>query len=92
MGNFQQRRHELEQQQAALLARPNQPQRLGNGLYDRYKYPVLTAQHVPLAWRYDFNPSTNPFLMERLGVNAVFNAGAIRLDGRYLLVARALRY
>lgn len=88
MGNFQQRRHELEQQQAALLARPNQSQRLGNGVYDRYKYPVLTAQHVPLAWRYDLNPSTNPYLMERLGVNAVFNAGAIRLDGRYLLVAR----
>jgi 4-O-beta-D-mannosyl-D-glucose phosphorylase len=88
MENFQQRRHELEQQHAVLLARPNQPQRLGNGIYDRYKYPVLTAQHVPLAWRYDLNPSTNPFLMERLGVNAVFNAGAIKLDGRYLLVAR----
>jgi 4-O-beta-D-mannosyl-D-glucose phosphorylase len=88
MENFQQRRHELEQQHAALLARPNQPQRLGNGIYDRYKHPVLTAQHVPLAWRYDLNPSTNPFLMERLGINAVFNAGAIKLDGRYLLVAR----
>jgi 4-O-beta-D-mannosyl-D-glucose phosphorylase len=88
MENFQQRRHELEQQHAALLARPNQPQRLGNGVYDRYKYPVLTAQHVPLAWRYDLSPATNPYLMERLGINAVFNAGAIRLDGRYLLVAR----
>ncbi len=88
MGDFQQRRHELEQQHAALLARPNQPQRLGNGLYDRYKYPVLTAQHVPLTWRYDLSPRTNPYLMERLGVNAVFNAGAIRLAGRYLLVAR----
>jgi len=88
MGNFQQRRHELEQQHAALLTRPNQPQRLGNGVYDRYKHPVLTAQHVPLTWRYDLSPSTNPYLMERLGINAVFNAGAIRLDGRYLLVAR----
>jgi 4-O-beta-D-mannosyl-D-glucose phosphorylase len=88
MENFQQRRHELEQQHAALLARPNQPQRLGNGVYDRYKYPVLTAQHVPLTWRYDLSSATNPYLMERLGINAVFNAGAIRLDGRYLLVAR----
>jgi len=88
MGKFQQRRQELEQQHAALLARPNQPQRLGNGVYDRYKYPVLTNQHVPLAWRYDLNPTTNPYLMERLGINAVFNAGAIKLDGRYLLVAR----
>jgi 4-O-beta-D-mannosyl-D-glucose phosphorylase len=88
MGNFQQRRHELEQQHATLLARPNQPQRLGNGVYDRYKHPVLTAQHVPLTWRYDLSPNTNPYLMERLGINAVFNAGAIRLDGRYLLVAR----
>ncbi|RZK14843.1 MAG: glycosidase, partial [Hymenobacter sp.] len=86
--DFQQRRHELEQQHTNLLARPNQPQRLGNGIIDRYKYPVLTAQHVPLTWRYDFNPATNPYLLERLGINAVFNAGAIKLHGRYLLVAR----
>jgi 4-O-beta-D-mannosyl-D-glucose phosphorylase len=86
--DFQQRRHELEQQHTSLLARPNPPQRLGNGIIDRYKYPVLTASHVPLAWRYDFNPATNPYLLERLGVNAVFNAGAIKLNGRYLLVAR----
>ncbi|MGI4742726.1 MAG: glycoside hydrolase family 130 protein [Janthinobacterium lividum] len=86
--DFQQRRHELEQQHISLLACPNQPQRLGNGIIDRYKYPVLTAPHVPLNWRYDFNPTTNPYLLERLGVNAVFNAGAIKLNGRYLLVAR----
>jgi len=86
--DFQQRQHELAQQHTSLLARPNQPQRLGNGIIDRYKYPVLTAAHVPLAWRYDLNPATNPYLLERLGINAVFNAGAIKLDGRYLLVAR----
>jgi 4-O-beta-D-mannosyl-D-glucose phosphorylase len=85
---FQQRLHELQHQHAALVARPNPAQPLGNGLIARHQHPVLTAQHVPLAWRYDLNPSTNPYLMERLGVNAAFNAGAIRLGGRYLLVAR----
>jgi 4-O-beta-D-mannosyl-D-glucose phosphorylase len=59
-----------------------------NGIYDRFKYPVLTAEHVPLTWRFDFNPEKNPFFMERLGINAVFNAGAIEIDGKILLVAR----
>lgn len=86
--NFRQRQHDLEAQHAALIARPNKKQPLGNGIYDRYQYPVLTAQHAPLTWRYDLNPANNPFLMERLGINAVFNAGAIKLNGRYLLVAR----
>ncbi|OZC01329.1 glycoside hydrolase family 130 protein [Rubricoccus marinus] len=72
----------------ALLARPNEPEALGNGIYTRYRYPVLTAEHAPLAWRYDLDPETNPFMMERLGVNAVFNAGAIKHEGRYLVVAR----
>jgi len=89
MGNhFCHRQHDLQAQHAALLTRANTKQLLGNGIYDRYQYPVLTAQHTPLTWRYDLNPATNPYLMERLGINAVFNAGAIRLDGRYLLVAR----
>ena len=86
--NFRHRQHALEAQHAALLNRPNEKQPLGNGIYDRYQHAVLTAQHAPLAWRYDFNPATNPFLMERLGINAVFNAGAIKHEGRYLLVAR----
>lgn len=59
-----------------------------NGIYDRYKNPVLTREHIPLTWRYDLNPETNPFFMERLGVNAVMNSGAIYLDGKYYLVAR----
>ena len=59
-----------------------------NGLFERYLHPVLTAEHTPLAWRYDLNPKTNPFLIERLGVNAVFNPGAIELDGRILLMCR----
>jgi 4-O-beta-D-mannosyl-D-glucose phosphorylase len=72
----------------ALLARPNEAEPLGNGVYTRYRHPVLTAAHAPVEWRYDLDPATNPFAMERLGVNAVFNAGAIRLDDRFLVVAR----
>lgn len=59
-----------------------------NGIYDRYEYPVLTRDHIPPFWKYDMNPETNPFFMERLGVNAVFNAGAISLNGKFYLVAR----
>lgn len=59
-----------------------------NGIYDRYENPVLTREHIPLTWKYDLNPETNPYFMERLGVNAVFNAGAIYLNGKYYLVAR----
>lgn len=59
-----------------------------NGIYNRYENPILTKDHIPLEWRYDLNPKTNPFFMERIGFNAVFNAGAIKLDGKYLLIAR----
>ncbi|WP_210463311.1 glycoside hydrolase family 130 protein [Rufibacter roseolus] len=85
---FQKRQHALEQFQAELITRKNEKQPLGNGIYDRYKYPILTSQHAPLAWRYDLNPETNPYFMERIGINAVFNAGAVKLNGRYLVVAR----
>ena len=54
---------------------------------NRYENPVLTGAHAPLAWRYDLNPSTNPHLMERFGINAAFNAGAMKHNGKYLLVA-----
>lgn len=59
-----------------------------NGIYDRYKYPVLTREHIPLFWKYDLNPDTNPYFMERLGVNAVMNSGAIELNGKFYLIAR----
>lgn len=59
-----------------------------NGVVDRYENPVLTAAHVPLEWRYDFNREDNPYFMERIGVNAAFNAGAIEMDGKICLVAR----
>ncbi len=71
-----------------LITRKNVKSDFYNGIYDRYKYPVLTREHIPLHWRYDLNPQTNPYFMERLGVNAVMNSGAIELNGKYYLVAR----
>lgn len=59
-----------------------------NGVYDRYRYPVLTRDHIPPAWEYDLNHETNPYFMKRLGINAVLNSGAIELDGKFYLVAR----
>jgi 4-O-beta-D-mannosyl-D-glucose phosphorylase len=85
---FTPRLHLLQTTHHELLQRPNQSEALGNGVYTRYAHPVLTAAHAPLTWRYDLNPVTNPFLMERIGVNGVFNAGAIKWQGRYLVVAR----
>ncbi len=72
----------------SLVERKNQKSRFYNGIVDRYEYPVLTREHIPLTWKYDLNPETNPFFMERLGVNAVMNSGAIELDGRIYLVVR----
>ena len=70
------------------ITRPNKIAGLGNGVYNRYINPILTAAHAPVSWRYDLNPETNPYLMERFGINAVFNAGAIKWQGKYLLMAR----
>ncbi len=82
-------RYETElKKQEELLNRKNEKTGFYNGIFDRYKYPVLTREHIPLTWRYDLNKETNPYFMERLGVNAVMNAGAIELDGKYYLVAR----
>lgn len=88
MNDFKDRLALLEGEHRTLIARPNEPIRPGNGIFDRYRYPVLTAAHAPLFWRYDLDPATNPYLMERMGINAAFNAGAIKLDGRYLLAVR----
>jgi len=70
-----------------LINRKNIPVYV-NGVYERYKFPVLTAEHTPLFWRYDLNPAANPHLMERMGINCVFNAGAMEFNGRYVLLAR----
>jgi len=85
---FTERKEALTQQQEALLSRANQPKLPGNGIYTRYADPVVTAEHVPLNWRYDFNRKTNPYFMERQGINAAFNAGAILHEGKYLLAVR----
>ena len=61
-----------------LLSKKNEKSANGNGIYDRYVHPILTSEHTPLTWRYDFNPETNPYLMERIGVNATLNAGAMK--------------
>ena len=79
---------ELKAEQERLLSRRNRKTDFYNGIFDRYEYPVLTRDHVPLTWRYDLNAETNPYFEERLGINAVFNAGAIYHDHKYCLVAR----
>ncbi len=71
-----------------LIERSNKARKDGNGIFTRYKYPVLTAEHTPPFWRYDLNYKTNPHLMERLGINATFNAGAMMFDGKYIMVVR----
>ena len=76
-----------KEKQEKLLERKNVKSDFYNGVFDRYEYPVLTREHIPLTWRYDLNPE-NPYFMERLGINAVMNSGAIELNGKYYLVAR----
>ncbi|WP_394526059.1 glycosidase [Lacrimispora sp. JR3] len=71
-----------------LIKRKNKKSERCNGIYDRYEYPVLTRDHAPLHWKYDLDDRTNPFFMERLGINAVMNSGAIEMNGKFYLVAR----
>lgn len=78
----------LEAEHERLLKRPNEKAGKGNGIVDRYVYPVLSAAHTPLFWRYDLNNVTNPHLMERFGINAVMNAGAIKWNNKYIVVPR----
>ncbi|HJV18392.1 MAG TPA: glycosidase [Sediminibacterium sp.] len=85
---FDQQLSKMRVEQEQLIERSNHPVDMTNGVYQRYQYPVLTAEHVPLDWRYDFDCRSNPFLMERFGINAVLNAGAIKWNGKYLLMAR----
>ncbi|MEK3834337.1 MULTISPECIES: glycoside hydrolase family 130 protein [unclassified Paenibacillus] len=85
---FEQRKQALTQRYEALIGRTNEKLPYGNGIYDRYKYPLLTAEHAPLIWRYDFNEESNPYFAERIGVNGVFNPGAIELNGKFYIIAR----
>lgn len=85
---FRKRLELLVKQYNEIISRKNEVAGLGNGIFDRYKYPVLINEHIPLFWKYDLNEDTNPFLIERIGVNCVFNPGAIELNGKIYLVAR----
>lgn len=78
----------LIQKQEILLQRQNIPTEKTNNIVQRYEFPVLTAEHAPVIWRYDLNPETNPLQLERIGVNATMNAGAIKWDGKYVLMVR----
>lgn len=78
----------LRQRHEQLLRKPNIPEEFGNGIYTRYQNPILTAEHTPLEWRYDFNEQDNPYLMQRIMMNATLNSGAIKWRGKYLLVVR----
>jgi 4-O-beta-D-mannosyl-D-glucose phosphorylase len=85
---FQNKLKQLQRQHEQLVQRRNRPQKNGNGIFDRYEFPVLTAEQAPLFWRYDLNPATNPHLMTRLGINCVFNVGAMEWNGNIVLMAR----
>jgi 4-O-beta-D-mannosyl-D-glucose phosphorylase len=86
--DFDKRLQALKKVQKELVSLRNEKEKLANGVYERYRHPVLTAAHTPIFWRYDLDPKTNPYLMERFGINATFNAGAIKLNEKYYLVAR----
>lgn len=86
--SFEKRLDQLQQLNDNLLARKNGKLESGNGIFNRYEYPVLTAAHTPIEWRFDLDPVSNPFLMQRFGINAVFNTGAIKFNNKYILVPR----
>ena len=86
--SFQEKLSQLFANQEALITRKNVPVEGGNGIFTRYENPILTAAHAPIFWRYDLDEKSNPYLMERIGVNAVLNSGAIKFNGKYVLVCR----
>ena len=88
MSIFQEKVKSLRSHHEELLVKKNQPLEWDNGIYVKYANPILTAEHTPLEWRYDFNEKDNPFLMQRIMMNAVLNAGAIKWQDKYVLVAR----
>ncbi len=86
---FQEKVNQLFREHEKLIKRKNKIVKKSNGVYNRYQFPILTAEHTPVFWRYDLNQSTNPFLMERQGMNCAFNSGAMLWKGKYLLAVRA---
>jgi len=85
---FTERLRLLTKEYRMLIERKNTPKPGGNGIFERFEYPVLTSGHIPLFWKYDLDEKSNPYLMERIGVNSVFNAGAIEFNGKIVLIAR----
>lgn len=88
MTTFQERVETLRAHHEQLLSRKNKPAEWGNGIYEKYEFPIITAEHTPLEWRYDFDEKSNPYLMQRIMMNATLNSGAIKWQGKYLLVVR----
>lgn len=87
MDNFEFRKALVESRYESLVRRPNIPIE-GNGIYTRYEHPIITADMVPPFWKYDYDRQRNPYFMERIGINATLNSGAIKMDGKYILVVR----
>lgn len=85
---FKEKIKDLFRKHEELLSLSNVPLEDGNGIFTRYKNPILTAAHTPIIWRYDLDEKSNPYLMERIGMNATLNSGAIKWNGKYLLVVR----
>lgn len=85
---FKKRIEKTYRQHEELLSCKNEPVRSGNGIFERYKNPILTAMHTPVEWRYDISPEANPYFMERFGINGTFNPGAIKWNGKYILMVR----
>ncbi|MEO1021541.1 MAG: glycosidase [Bacteroidota bacterium] len=85
---FDSRVREIQEKHHQLITKENRATEQGNGIYTRFEHPVITPEHIPLSWRYDFDPQANPHFMERLGVNAVFNPGAIKWGDNYVMVCR----
>lgn len=85
---FQSKLNKLNSEHDKLIGRRNIQRTNSNGIYEKYEFPVITARHTPVFWRYDLNPDSNPHLMERMGINASFNPGAIALDNRIFLCVR----
>ena len=86
--NYSERLAALKAEKEKLLTRSNDKIIPGNGIFHKYVYPVVTAEHAPLNWEYDLNPETNPYLMKRFPINATFNAGAMKWKNNYILVVR----
>jgi 4-O-beta-D-mannosyl-D-glucose phosphorylase len=86
--DFDSRLKKLSEEHEKLVSRKNEKTEPGNGIFYRYKYPVLTGEHAPLFWKYDLDRVTNPYLLERIGIHAAFNAGALKFSGKYILAVR----